>query len=114
MSTGKRILLGALLAGAAAAFVVVVVMAFGARPERIIPGAVAGAVGAAIGSSARRKKQVAAQSGAQPEAKRPPQVVGSLCAACNQKIVFASDGKSCEKCGAPIHGDCATRHTCAA
>jgi hypothetical protein len=110
MSTGKRILYAALLAGTGAAVTVVVAMALGASEstQHALPAAVAAATAAAF--AGRRKKVEGPGVAAE---RRSPQVVGATCAACGERIVLAVEGCACETCRAPLHRDgCATRHAC--
>jgi hypothetical protein len=45
--------------------------------------------------------------------RREPQLVGSICAVCGQRIVMEPDGTHCDRCRAPLHTGCAPSHTCA-
>jgi hypothetical protein len=43
----------------------------------------------------------------------PPQLVGSICIVCGNKIVMEPDGTRCDRCRAPLHTGCAPSHSCA-
>jgi hypothetical protein len=104
----KRILIAALLGGAAAAVATMVTMALGlgATAEKIVP---AICVGLAAAFAVRRKARPAGSpAGPSPAS----QAVGFSCAACGKRIAFAVEATRCPRCDAPLHSSCSAQHSC--